>query len=86
VLEYCKDQDIPFALHVKNIKDACIANALKARFIIVDHELAKKVQPIATEYLFDTKILLYVEDEMQIELAADYSIDGVIFRKAINIL
>lgn len=86
VLEYCEDQDISFALHVKNIKDACIANALKAKFIIVDYELAKKVQPIATEYLFDTKIFLYVEDEMQIELAADYSIDGVIFKEAINIL
>jgi len=86
VLEYCKEQDIPFALHVKNIKDACIANALKAKFIIVDYELSKKIQPIATEYLFDTKILLHVEDEMQIELAADYSIDGVIFKEAINML
>lgn len=81
VLEYCKEQDIPFALHVKSIKDACIANALKAKFIIVDYELSKKVQPIATEYLFDTKILLLIENEMQIELAAENSIDGVIFEK-----
>lgn len=84
VLEYCKEQNIAFALYVKSIKEACIANALKAKFVIVDYELSKKVQPIAVEYLFDTKILLHVEEENQIELAAEYSIDGVIFQEAIH--
>lgn len=83
LIRYSTEQAIDFALHVKNIKDACIANALKAKFIIVDYELSKKIQPIATEYLFDTKILLHVEEEIQIELAAESSIDGVIFKNAI---
>lgn len=83
LIRYSKDQNIDFALHVKSIKDACISNALKAKYIIVDYELSKKIQPIATEYLFDTKILLHVEKEIQIELAAESSIDGVIFKNAI---
>ena len=83
VLRYCKKQNISFALHVKSIKEACIANALKAKFIIVNHKLSKEVQSIATEYLFDTKILLQIEGETEIEIAAKSSIDGVIFKNAI---
>lgn len=85
VLEYCIKQNIPFALYVNSIKEACIANALKAKFAIVDFELSKEVQPLAVEYLFDTKILLHVEEEEQIEIAAKHSIDGVIFKEAIHI-
>lgn len=85
MLRYCKEQNIPFGLHVENIREACISNALKAKFVVVDYELSKKVQPIATEYLFDTKILLCIEEEIQIDDAAKYSIDGVIFKEAIII-
>jgi len=85
VLKYCKEQNIPFAIYVKNIKESCIANAVNAKFIIMDYELSKEVQPIATEYLFDTKILLLIEHEDQIESAAKNFIDGVIFTEAINI-
>lgn len=85
VLEYCKVHDISFALHVNSVKEACISNALKAEFIVADYELSKKIQPIATEYLFDTKILLLIEEEIQIELAAESSIDGVIFNDAIKL-
>lgn len=84
VLNYCKEQNVSFALHVKSVKEACISNALNAKFIIVDYELAKKVQQVATEYLFDAKILLHVEEETQIELAAENFVDGVIFKEAIN--
>jgi len=78
---YIKEQNIDFALHVKSIKNACLANALGAKFIIVDSSLSKKVQVIATEYLFDSKILLYIEKEKDIEKAAKNFIDGVIFNK-----
>ena len=84
MLEYCKKHDIPFALHVKSITESCIANALGALFIIVDYDLAQSIQPIAVEYLFDTKILVLGEDEKQIELLAKSSIDGIIFKNAIK--
>jgi len=83
LVEYCAIQGISLALHVKSIKDACLANALGAKFIIVDDSLAKQVQNLATEYLFDTKILLQIEDENDIEKAAKNFIDGVVFKKAI---
>ena len=83
LVQYSITQDISLALHVKSIKDACLANALGAKFIVVDNELSKQVQNVATEYLFDAKILLQIEDENQIEKAAKNSIDGVIFNKGI---
>ena len=83
LVEYCAIQGISLALHVKSIKDACLANALGAKFIIADKDLSKIVQNIATEYLFDAKILIQIEDENGIEEAAKDFIDGVILRKGI---
>ncbi|HIP44195.1 MAG TPA: hypothetical protein EYG93_02520 [Sulfurospirillum arcachonense] len=84
LVQYSKAQDISLALHVKSIKDACLANALGAKFVVVDDDLlAKQVQDLATEYLFDTKILLQIEDENAIEKAAKNFIDGVVFKKGI---
>ena len=83
LVQYSVTQDISLALHVKSIKDACLANAIGAKFIVVDDLLSKQVQDVATEYLFDAKVILLVEDEKQIEFAAKNSIDGVIFYKAI---
>lgn len=84
LVQYSKAQDISLALHVKSIKDACLANALGAKFVVVDDDLlAKQVQDLATEYLFDTKILLQIADENTIEKAAKNFIDGVVFKKGI---
>lgn len=84
LVHYSKAQDISLALHVKSIKDACLANALGAKFVVVDDDLlAKQVQDLATEYLFDTKILLQIADENTIEKAAKNFIDGVVFKKGI---
>ncbi len=83
LVQYSITQDITLALHVKSIKDACLANALGAKFVVVDDLLAKKVQKLANEYLFDTKILLQIEDEKAIEKAAENFIDGVVFTKGI---
>lgn len=83
LVQYSTTQDISLALHVKSIKDACLANALGAKFIVVDEILSKQVQNLATEYLFDAKILLPIEDENDIEKAAIDSIDGVVLKKGI---
>lgn len=83
VLEYCRNEGLSFALRVNSVKEACLSNALKADFIIVDETIASKIQTIANEYLFDTKVLLHVNEDNQIECAAENSIDGVIFSNAI---
>lgn len=83
LIQYSIAQDISLALHVKSLKEACIANALGAKFILVDANLAPNVQNIATEYLFDAKILIQIEDEDGIEQAAKYFVDGVVLKKGI---
>ncbi len=83
LVKYSKNQNIPLALYVKSIKNACLANALNAKFIVVEKALAKKVQKLATEYLFDAKIILQIDDEKDIEIAALDYIDGVIFKEGI---
>lgn len=83
VLEYVISEGLSFALHVKNIKEACLANALKANYILVDETIASGIQIVANEYLFDTKVLLHVNEDNQIEYAAKNSIDGVIFSEGI---
>jgi hypothetical protein len=83
LLHYCKDNELIFSLHVKNLTEACIANALGAKFILVDEKLAIQVQNVANEYLFDSKIILHIKDEFQIEKAIKDSIDGIIFTSAI---
>ena len=83
LLHYCKDNELIFSLHVKNLTEACIANALGAKFILVAEKLAVQAQNVANEYLFDSKIILHIKDELQIENAIKNSIDGIIFTSAI---
>jgi hypothetical protein len=83
LVQYCISQEFSLALHVKSIKDACLANAIGAKYILVDKAISKDVQNIATEYLFDAKIILRIKNESEIEEAARELIDGVIFKKGV---
>jgi len=83
--QYCQDNSIPFAVTVGSTKDAIFANALKALFIICQIEDATMIQPIAQSYLFDTRILVLITSEREIEKMAQLSIDGVIFPEAISL-
>jgi len=81
--KYCQYNDIPYAVTVNTLIDAIFANALNASFIICEEDEACIIQPIAQEYLFDTKILVLVHDEKDISKIARSGIDGVIFSEAI---
>lgn len=80
---YCTANALKFALHVKNVKELILGNALGACYFIVDKSLVLQAQKIADEYLFDAKVLLYTEDENDIEFSALHSIDGVLFQEGI---
>jgi hypothetical protein len=41
------------------------------------------IQPIAQEYLFDSKVLVLIHDEKEIVKIARSGIDGVLFAEAI---
>jgi len=81
---HCQKNDLPFAVTVSCTREAIFANALGAAFIIAEHEQAITIQKIADDYLFDTKILVLIEDEKRIENMVRFGIDGVIFPAAIT--
>ena len=81
---YCAAQKVPFALHVKHIKELILANALGASYFVVDKGLALHAQKIADDYLFDGKVLLLSSDDNEIEFAASHSIDGILFETGIH--
>ena len=84
VAKYCQDNDVAYALPVKTLKEAVFANALGADFMICEEDDALMIQPIAQEYLFDTRVLVLIHDEKEIAKNARSLIDGVIFREAIS--
>lgn len=83
LINYAKENGVEFALGIKEITELIYASALSAKFVIVSKELAKSAQKIAECYLFDTKILVRIEEEEEIEEMALQGIDGVIFSNAI---
>jgi len=83
VIAHTRINQIPSSMCVKNIREIIYASNLGASYIIVRKELAKEAQKIATEYLFDAKILVLIEEEKEIEELALIGVDGVIFSNAI---
>lgn len=80
---HCQENNVPFALVANNLEDALFANALGAKYIICEEDDALMIQPIANEYLFDTRILVLIHSEKEISKIARGGVDGVIFADAI---
>ncbi len=81
--QYCQENNIVFAVVVNTLDDALFANALGAKYIICEEDDALMIQPIAQEYLFDTRLLALIHEEKEISKIARAGIDGVIFAEAI---
>lgn len=84
IATYCKEQNVDFALEVKNIKEALIASALGASYLLCSKDIAKEIQTIANEYLWSAKVIVLIEDESELEVVAKAGIDGVIFAQSIR--
>jgi hypothetical protein len=82
--EYCQKNDIAYAVPTNKLKEAIFANALGANYIICEEDDALMIQPIAQEYLFDTRVLVLIHEEKSIAKIARSFIDGVIFAEAIS--
>jgi hypothetical protein len=81
--QYCQDNSIAYAVVVNTLNDAIFANALGARYMICEEDAALMIQPMAQEYLFDTRILVLIHSDKDISKIARGGIDGVIFAEAI---
>jgi hypothetical protein len=84
IAKHCMQNSIEFAIEAQSIKDALFAINFNATYIIANLELAKTLQKIATEYLWDTKVLVKIQDDNSLEEVALNSIDGVIYKNHIQ--
>ena len=80
---YCQENGIAYAVVVNGLDDAVFANALGASYMICEEDDALMIQPVAQEYLFDTRLLVLIYNEKEIPKIARVGIDGVIFSEAI---
>lgn len=81
ILSYCFQNEIRYCVKIKDLTEAVISNSLGATYVIVDKNLAKSAQKTAENYLFDTKILVEIEEEKEIEELVNIGIDAVIYSK-----
>ena len=80
LLKYSFENDLNSAIIVNSIKESIYANALNAKYIIANKDLATDIQKTAENYMFDSKILAIIESNEEIEEIASYEIDGVIYK------
>lgn len=80
ILEYASSNALPFAVMVDSIKEAIYVNACKGKYIIASASLAKEIQKVAENYMFDAKVLCVIESNDAFEAVAQDEIDGVIYK------
>jgi hypothetical protein len=83
IISYMQENNLSFALEVETLEAVMYASALGACYIFVPKDLVKTAQSVAENYLFDAKILVFIEHEKEIESMALLGIDGVVFANAI---
>ena len=83
LMHYCNQNSLAFGVKVKSLKEAILANALSAKYIICENELSQVVQKSAENYMFDAKILEIIDNDDAIEAVALRQIDGVIYKKVL---
>jgi len=81
LLAYCQKEQIPCAVEVRSISQAIYANHYGAAYLIASKKIAPRIQKIAEDYLFDTKVLVEICFEWEMEVLAQEGIDGVIIKE-----
>ncbi|MFX4231066.1 hypothetical protein ACOL3I_06225 [Aliarcobacter butzleri] len=79
LLKYVSENSISSAVIVTSIKEAIYANCLSAKYIISKQNLAKEIQKIADNYMFDSKNLAIIKSNDEFEQIAKNEIDGAIY-------
>ncbi len=83
IIEHLRQNNVYFALHVETTADAIIGENLGAAYLIVLPKYAEEIQKVAEHYLFDAKILGYIDSEKNLNDLIEMRIDGAIFPDAI---
>ena len=84
IISYLKENELPFAVEINSLKEALFANSFHASYVLCSLDLAKEVQTLANEYLWDMKVLVTILSESELEIVAKAFIDGVIYKNHIK--
>lgn len=84
LLKYCFKNELNSAVIVNSIKEAIYCNALDAKYIVASKSLAKEIQKVAENYVFDSKVLAIIESNDELEEIASFEIDGIIYKNIIS--
>lgn len=79
IMDYCLKNKIQFGVFISSITEAIFSNSLMAKYLIVNDDIAIKIQKIGENYMFDSKIIIPIKDDGFIEVVAKNGIDGVIY-------
>lgn len=83
LITYLRANKIRFALYVTSITEAVLAENMNANYLLVHPKNGSEIQKVAEHYLFDAKVLGYIDQEDQLEKLIDMRLDGAIFIEAI---
>lgn len=84
ILSYSFTNTLSSAVIVTSIKEAIYANSLNAKYIICEKNLATKLQKIAENYMFDSKVLAIISSNDEFEEIALAEIDGIIYKNILG--
>lgn len=82
IISHLRDNRIRFALFITNPTEAVIAENLRASYLIVEPKNGSEIQRVAEHYLFDAKVLGYIEKEDELEELIEMRLDGALFSDA----
>lgn len=80
LMKYCDQNNLRYAVIIESITQVVYANILNATYALVDKTMAKTIQDIADNYMYDTKILAKIEFKSDIEWVVLNGIDGAIIK------
>ncbi len=85
IIQNARNENVDFAVLIQDKNEIFLSNALGAKFLIFnDENLARFASEVAEFYLFDSKILLLVENLHKLEKAYELRVDGVILKSLIQ--
>jgi hypothetical protein len=83
LIVHLRKNKIRFALYVASTTEAILAENMNAHYLIVHPKVGQEIQQVADHYMFDAKVLGYIDQEEQLEKLIEMRLDGAIFIEAI---
>ena len=81
LINKAKCKNIDFAIIIKNYDELILSNALGAKFILIeDISLALQASKIAEFYMFDSKVLLIIDELKNLNDIYELRLDGVLLK------